>query len=532
MAVQEGYRDYNPTPGPQQPDKYPAPVGNNYQQYGEQQGYVYDPYSDTYYPDPQVSEDYYSETGLVKQDKKPGMGEYIGPIAMGAGAIAAGQILGNPEKWGPTAEAVKDVFSMGADKPVSAIPSAAPSAATAAPAPFSMGGPSAVAGTDLATNVPFSFSPTGAETGAVGAEAVSGSVPPAPNVVSATTMAPGAGNTFGVMGGLGPVLGVGGQAYYHYDQLKTAYDEMSSGRTSGQGAVRAAMMSNPLTSWAAPFVDKLGISSGKHADQYQRDAMRDYLREMQFLDENYNVTNPDGSTFNMGLDGGARLEGGHLEGKRHYYDVNLEDPSAVSMIPIADTLAGIVTGGNKKLTSDMTGYLVNAATSSGDPRANMVSYFERMGLDHATAYGQIHMMSQPQKDEDGNEKPPLLDKETADAYKNSLDQFFGVGAYANGAKPAAGVGPAPAPGIPAAKPPTVAPPPKPQMQTSTPAPAGRPQAPALGSGGMKPLPAPAKPGTTMSNVAPGIKPPPPQPQPQKPMNTSAKPVRGNMFQKK
>ncbi len=119
-----GYRDnYNPAPGPQQPDKYPAPVGSNYQQFGEQQGYVYDPYQDTYFPDPRASQDYYTETGLQEKEEKPGMSDVLGPIAAGAGAIAAGQFIGNPSNWGHVKDGASSLFSMGApDAPAAVVP--------------------------------------------------------------------------------------------------------------------------------------------------------------------------------------------------------------------------------------------------------------------------------------------------------------------------------------------------------------------------------------------------------------------------
>lgn len=72
----------NPTPGPKQPGKYPVPPGPAYQHYGEQQGYVYDPYSDKYYPDPTKYHEYQQQIGAeTKPPATPGLTETLLPVA-------------------------------------------------------------------------------------------------------------------------------------------------------------------------------------------------------------------------------------------------------------------------------------------------------------------------------------------------------------------------------------------------------------------------------------------------------------------
>lgn len=80
-----------PTPGPQQPQKYPIQPGPNYLVYGEQPGLIYDPYSDGYrYPAGQ-KEDYYQETGIAKKpETPPTLTEQLIPITATAAVGALG----------------------------------------------------------------------------------------------------------------------------------------------------------------------------------------------------------------------------------------------------------------------------------------------------------------------------------------------------------------------------------------------------------------------------------------------------------
>lgn len=86
---------YNPAPGPQQPQRYPTRPGPNYQQFGEQQGYLYDSYTDQYYRDPRAVKEHYQNQGLIPPDpKQPGLAEQLLPIVGVGGALVAGQQLG------------------------------------------------------------------------------------------------------------------------------------------------------------------------------------------------------------------------------------------------------------------------------------------------------------------------------------------------------------------------------------------------------------------------------------------------------
>ena len=81
-----GTSPYDVDPSKAAPDppagKYPTGVGRGYR--GEFPGFIYDPFSDTYYPDPKVANDYRYSTGLAK--KPPSTWDQMKPqVAMLAG---------------------------------------------------------------------------------------------------------------------------------------------------------------------------------------------------------------------------------------------------------------------------------------------------------------------------------------------------------------------------------------------------------------------------------------------------------------
>jgi hypothetical protein len=72
------------------PNKYPK-TGPNYAQYGEVAGYVYYPWDDSYYVDPNAIKEYNKQVGITPKEK--GLLQQLTPVAAGAGAVALGQGL-------------------------------------------------------------------------------------------------------------------------------------------------------------------------------------------------------------------------------------------------------------------------------------------------------------------------------------------------------------------------------------------------------------------------------------------------------
>lgn len=101
------------------PNKYPAPagspypfVGENYRQYGDVAGYVYNPYDDEYYLNANDYQSYLQQTGQAP--KKPTLAQQVLPIAAGAGAMALGSgLVSNPSG---TIQGIANIPGMIADK--------------------------------------------------------------------------------------------------------------------------------------------------------------------------------------------------------------------------------------------------------------------------------------------------------------------------------------------------------------------------------------------------------------------------------
>lgn len=79
-------QNYNPSRGPITPQKYPKAVGPAYYKYGEQPGWVYNPWNDTYVPDPKAQQQYLEETGQAPKSNS-------GPSTLGQIGIAGGGVL-------------------------------------------------------------------------------------------------------------------------------------------------------------------------------------------------------------------------------------------------------------------------------------------------------------------------------------------------------------------------------------------------------------------------------------------------------
>lgn len=251
------------TPGPQNPGKYPVQVGAKYQYYGEQPGYIYDPYHDTYQPDPAVAKPYYEETGLIEKEKgPPGLGEQLLPVAATAGSIALAQ------------QGAQAFFAEGAPTVAQNLPGM-------------MGGSGAGAGGAGAAGAS-----SGASAGAAGASsgAASATAP-----VASTTLADGtAGVVFAdgsvapasSLGGSGsmiaaalPWVGVAGMAYAGWKNFEAdGGKEALKGKGDSQQNVDALLNSNYFSGWVNPTLKFLGLGTvgnmlggGRSTKDYQKE---------------------------------------------------------------------------------------------------------------------------------------------------------------------------------------------------------------------------------------------------------------------
>lgn len=112
----------------------------------------------------------------------------------------------------------------------------------------------------------------------------------------------------------------------------------------------------------------LDFTSGKPRTQQFRDNLRSYLKDNNIISSNYNWRMHDGSSFDVGKDGGAKLQnvGTNIDGKttRNYSDVDFSNPIASQTTAWADVTA--VLGFRSPEGKKFTGHLWNAATNA-DP---------------------------------------------------------------------------------------------------------------------------------------------------------------------
>lgn len=81
-------------PGPKYPERYPVAVGPKYLYYGEQPGWIYNPYTDKYEPDPKVAQKWGEQAGLVEPEpSEPGLVEQLAPVAAGSLALYGGKYV-------------------------------------------------------------------------------------------------------------------------------------------------------------------------------------------------------------------------------------------------------------------------------------------------------------------------------------------------------------------------------------------------------------------------------------------------------
>ncbi len=184
-----------------------------------------------------------------------------------------------------------------------------------------------------------------------------------------------------------PYVGLAGMGYWWGNEAKNSYDQLTNETSSddGAGSIKAGLLTNPLTFWAAPLVDYAGIKAGKGRDQQKRDGYRKNLREFGILDDDYNLSMSDGSIFNLGSEklrdaAGNVIEGVAPENRAYNIDWKTADNDLIGALnPIAFSVAG----GDDKLQADLVGQLYNAAKQTDDPYsfvAELYGKFQEQGL--------------------------------------------------------------------------------------------------------------------------------------------------------
>lgn len=189
--------------------------------------------------------------------------------------------------------------------------------------------------------------------------------------------------------------------------------EMAGNKILGKGAMREVQrLTAPLS-----FVFNL-TAGGKGKDQFMRDKVREGFQKMGFVDSNFNVKLADGSTFNIGVDGKAKADYGvnPQTGKpMHAFDLDQANPIVKQLIPLVNPLVNVLTGGNKKLASDFTGYLVRAAMSNSGNDVqkaigNIQSFYRQLNASPTSLNAALDKMVENKQ----------IDQATAKIYKDDI----------------------------------------------------------------------------------------------------------------
>lgn len=201
------------------------------------------------------------------------------------------------------------------------------------------------------------------------------------------TTTTGSGGFMQTAGEVAPWLAAATQAYLHgrevlNDREEAQYSSGNPIRGASTGAdnwwddVRPDRLENVQNWWQmnpfSPQVRILGgatsalFGSGKDMDQARRDAVRDVMHD-RLINDDHEITFSDGSTWDIGKDGGNMLEGGAYGGQRHYYDVDWGDKLAGGDVGALNPLAYLFAGtDSEKLTGDTVGMLYNAVRGDGN----------------------------------------------------------------------------------------------------------------------------------------------------------------------
>jgi hypothetical protein len=427
------------SPGAQNPGKYPR-TGPAYAQFGEQPGYVYDPYKDIYVPDPKAAQQYYEDAGLrPKKPSTPGLLGTVGAIGGAGLAYGAGQALAeNPGGFvSGIKEGVKGLGGMfgtgGAATTGTQAASTAGTSAASTGGAFATSAPSATEsalGIGSTAAAPIALDAGGTATIAAGAQVPAGYAAVGTAADGGTLIAPtGEAATGSLAGTLGTAAGIAGAAYGGYqlynnlsDNKKDPVGGATAGAAVGAGAMTAygAMYGSYAGPWGTVIGAAVGavvglalgfIGGNKDKDQLTRDAIRKNLQKQGVLDKDFKLTLNDGTQFDVGKDGHFVLPNGQKP-----YNVDFADQRASEVVgELNPAIVAMISGGNKKQVSDMVGYFTNAVLSSSDPQGNLKGIYDKMG-GRDVVYGNI-----VQQYRNGT-----ISAADADAYRAAIDKVYGV----------------------------------------------------------------------------------------------------------
>jgi hypothetical protein len=154
------------------------------------------------------------------------------------------------------------------------------------------------------------------------------------------------------------------------------------------------------------------ITSGKHKDQKVRDSVRAMLQQAGVINSEYQIRLADGSSYDIGKDGGPRKE----FGGRRPYETDPNNPMTAQTIAWIDPIVALFSQGNTKVHTDFVGYFTNAALSNAkdlnDVRNNVNAIVSQFGITNEQLVNALASMAQSGQ----------LDRNTAQAWINGVVQ--------------------------------------------------------------------------------------------------------------
>lgn len=180
--------------------------------------------------------------------------------------------------------------------------------------------------------------------------------------------------------------------------------------------------------YGAQFGALIGLTSGKkNTGQLMRDSWRSGMKEGGIINEDYGATLADGTTYDIGKDGGHKLQntGVNIDGKteRNTFDVDWSNQVAVDSIPEAHIFA-LATGLDPTGAKDFdlfhraVGQSLNAATSNATTAEGVRDNFKSMlkDTDPAEVAMRVETLRVTNK---------ITDQEYG-VYLNSLNKIYGT----------------------------------------------------------------------------------------------------------
>lgn len=239
---------------------------------------------------------------------------------------------------------------------------------------------------------------------------------------ASSTAAASSAATQGALGAVGSAASIVGAAYSAYNLIDNfGHMDEKTGAINGAstGAAIGTMVANGVGTVVGAVIGAVvgvGLSlfkNGKHEDQVKRDQLRSGLEQVGLatqINGSHHVQLADGSFYDIGLDGGHRIDKQFLNPERlgdnpfvderyvteglRPYDIDYTSDLDMSVAIAGTSLARLIYGGDEdgsRQVDKIGGYFTNAATSLNPSRefsqenfaismTNMAKFYQDLGL--------------------------------------------------------------------------------------------------------------------------------------------------------